>query len=107
MAPTSTAAKADSAEAKKDTGLSLYVVVFETESAGQVVELHTSETAEARVSALAWGSKQHLKEFRDALDDRDATLPEGGGTHEIDRKDIHVFKLSATEITEFGAPVEL
>lgn len=91
--------KADSAAVKDDApDNGLYVVVFPINGGGQGVELHTSETAAARVSLLTYGSKQHRKEVADR-DEPD--LPEGGGAHEINRADITVFKLGTSVVTDF------
>lgn len=60
-------------------------------------EFHTSETAQSYVSSLTYNSRQHRQECeRD-----DIELPEGGGQHEINRRDIRVLKLNTTEITKF------
>jgi hypothetical protein len=85
-------AKDDSATAKSEPKRGLFVVVT---PAG--VQLHTEETAEAAVSTLTYGSKQHRKEAEANGDE----LPEGGGSHEINRDDIHVYRLSATEVHDF------
>jgi hypothetical protein len=93
-------AKADSRTAKSepaDKGPGLFVVVAQPREGGQIVELHSDESAEARVSMLTYGSKQHRKEAEDA----EEQLPDGGGSHEINRRDIHVFKLNATEVSDF------
>jgi hypothetical protein len=88
--------KADSADAKRPTP-GLYVVVYEQAGGGQSVELLSEDQAAARVGALTYGSKQHRKE----LEADDQELPEGGGSHEINRKDIHVYRLSTSEVTDF------
>lgn len=78
----------------------LFVVAFsDPHSGAQIAELHTDETAGARVAGLTYGSKQHRKEI-DA-DDEAADLPDGGGSHEINRKDVRVYKLNTTEVTDF------
>jgi len=92
-------AKADSAAAKSDPS-GVYVLAFTPNGGGaQVVELHTEETAASRVSLLTYASKQHRRELADA--DEPSELPEGGGSHEINRKDIKVYKLSSSEVTDF------
>jgi hypothetical protein len=87
-------AKDDSQTAKQDDGSGLYVVVAQD---GAMVELHSEASAEARVSQLTWGSRQHRKEAEEA----DTDIPEGGGSHELNRKDIKVYKLTTTEVTDF------
>jgi hypothetical protein len=77
----------------------LYVVVATPREGAQLVELHTDETAASRVSLLTYGSKQHRKELADSQDGGE--LPDGGGTHEINRRDIKVYRLSTTEVTDF------
>lgn len=77
----------------------LYVVVATPREGAQLVELHTHETAEARVSLLTYASKQHRKELADQ--EEPVELPEGGGSHEINRKNIKVYKLGTTEVTDF------
>jgi hypothetical protein len=92
--------KSDPATVKADDSPGLYVVAFADPHTGaQIAELHTDETAEARVTGLTYGSKQHRKAVDD--DDEAADLPEGGGSHEINRKDVRVYKLNTTEVTDF------
>ncbi len=94
-------AKADSAAAKSepaDKAPGLYAIVFTNPyGGGTVCELHPEETASSRVSERTWGSKQHRKEAAD----NDEELPDGGGAHELNRKDIHVYRLGATPVTDF------
>lgn len=74
----------------------LFVIVAQPREGGQIVELHSEETAAARLSMLTYASKQHRKEAEEA----DEPLPDGGGSHEINRRDIHVYRLSTTEVTD-------
>jgi hypothetical protein len=93
---TGTATKpTDSAEAKRSAP-GVYVVVYE-HNGTESVELLSDNQAAARVGALTYGSKQHRQELE--KDDQD--LPEGGGSHEINRRDIKVYRLSTTEVTDF------
>lgn len=92
-------AKQDSAQVKAADPEGLYVVVATPREGTQLVELHTHETAESRVSLLTYASKQHRKEL---ADDGDGTeLPEGGGVYELNRRDIKVYKLNTSEVTDF------
>lgn len=92
------AAKTDSKTAKaEDKSPGLYVIVAPTRAGGQSVELHSEESAESQVSMLTFGSKQHRQEAEKAGDE----VPDGGGSHEINRRDIRVYKLNATEVTDF------
>lgn len=103
MPPTATkaepTAKDDSAEVKSEKTPGLYVIIHQPREGAQLVELHTDETAEARVSALTFASKQHRRE----MDDAETPIPDdaGGGSHEINRRDIKVYKLGTTEVTDF------
>lgn len=93
-------AKADSGKVKADDPSGLYVVVYTLPGGGGAqVELHSEETAAARVSLLTYASKQHRKELADA--DEPSELPEGGGVFELNRRDIKVYKLGTTEVTDF------
>lgn len=98
-ATTADPAKADSGKVKADDQKApgLFVVVAQPREGAQLVELHSEETAAARVSALTYGSKQHKKEAEEA----DETIQDGGGTHEINRRDVHVYRLNTTEVTDF------
>jgi hypothetical protein len=92
-------AEVDAKDSKTaETKPGLFVIVFNSPYGGaQLVELHGEETAASRVSALTYGSKQHRKEAEEA----EETLPDGGGNTEINRRDIHVYRLGATEVTDF------
>lgn len=95
-------AKQDSADAKSESSggakrPDLFVIVAQPREGAQLVELHAQDTAQARVSLLTHNSRQHRKEAEEA----DEAPPEGGGSHEINRSDIHVYKLNATEVTDF------
>jgi hypothetical protein len=88
-------AKADSKAAKTDSAPGLFVLAYEHNGV-PAVELLGEDQAEARVSALTWGSKQHrAQREEDGLDPI-----EGGGTHQINRDDIHVYRLNASEVTD-------
>lgn len=89
-------AKADSAAAKADTAPGLFVVAYEHNGVSHV-ELLAEDQAESRVSALTLGSKQQRKE----REEENLDAIEGGGTHEINRNDIHVYRLNASEVTDF------
>jgi hypothetical protein len=91
-------AKADSNMAKSDHNKApdLFVIAYDHGGASHV-ELLSEGQAEARVSALTWGSKQHRKD----REENDLDAIEGGGTHEINRDDMHVYRLNATEVTDF------
>lgn len=80
-----------------DKSPGLFVIVFNNPNGGQVAELCSEEQAAARVSDLTYGSKQHRKE----AEDNDEPLPDGGGSYELNRRDIHVYRLGATEVTNF------
>lgn len=89
-------AKTDSHTAKKDTAPGLFVLSY-VHNGVPAVELLAEDQAAARVSALTYGSKQHRKE----REDNELDPIEGGGTHEINRKDIHVYRLNTSEVTDF------
>lgn len=87
-------------DSDQDPGhVDLYAVVFDGPDGSRQLEWHTDHTAEARVRTLTYGSKQSRKE----AEAEGAEIPEGGGTHEINRDDIHVFKLNAavSKVTDF------
>ncbi len=93
-------AKADSAAAKSELGTKspgLFLIVAQPREGGQIIEIHTDETAESRVSELTYGSKQHRKE----ADEADELVQDGGGSYEINRRDVRVWRLGATEVTDF------
>ena len=95
-------AKQDSATVKAadetagpDRGL--YVIVAQQREGDPIVEFHGGQTAAARVAQLTYGSKQH----RAQVADEGSEVPEGGGSHEINRDDIQVHRLNTTEVTDF------
>jgi hypothetical protein len=95
-------AKTDSYDAKTDSGIepaddsdAVYLVVAKHRDGRTTTEFHTGETVGSYVSTLTWGSKQHRQE----CEREDRELPEGGGAYEINRKDVRVLKLAATEVT--------
>lgn len=94
--------KADSADGDNTTASDrheqpgLFVVSY-THGGTDHVELLGESQAEARVAALTYGSKQHVKQVEE-----DGGDPiEGGGTHQINRDDIHVYRLTTSEVTDF------
>jgi hypothetical protein len=83
----------DTYDASKD----VFLVIARHRDGRQTTEIHTGETVQSYVGSLTYGSKQHRAQCeRDEIE-----LPEGGGSHEINRRDIRVLKLDTTEVTKF------
>lgn len=94
---TKPAASSDSSDESSATPVGFYIIMAQQREGNALVELHTHETAEARVAHLTHGSKQH----RAQLEEAGEALPEGGGAHEINRDDIIVHRLNTSEVTDF------